>query len=251
MGVLGGTLGYEVLKKIGAGREAGPLDGQLYANTSKLSVLMGDDFWREIAGKIVIDFGCGIGVEAVEMAQRGACKVIGVDLQERALALARHHAAQAGVGDRCTFRTTPNERADVIVSLDSFEHFDDPARILEIMRAVLKPTGCVMASFGPTWYHPFGGHLFSVFPWAHLIFTEKALLRWRSTFKSDGATRFNEVAGGLNQMTIRRFERLLQKSPFRTVRIETVPIRKLHWMANRLTREFTTAIVRCKLVPQT
>jgi hypothetical protein len=54
-----------------------------------------------------------------------------------------------------------------------------------------------------------GGHLFSVFPWAHLIFSEQALIRWRSDFKSDGATRFSEVAGGLNQMTIRRFERLI------------------------------------------
>jgi hypothetical protein len=58
------------------------------------------------------------------------------------------------------------------------------------MRRMIKPDGCVIAAFGPTWFHPLGGHLFSVFPWAHLIFTERALIRWRSDFKTDGATRF-------------------------------------------------------------
>ncbi len=63
------------------------------------------------------------------------------------------------------------------------------------MDAMLKPGGRLYASFGPTWFHPYGGHLFSVFPHAHLIFTERSLIRWRSDFKSDGATRFHEVAG--------------------------------------------------------
>ncbi len=52
------------------------------------------------------------------------------------------------------------------------------------MNTLLQPAGEVLVSFGPTWYHPLGGHLFSVFPWAHLIFSEKALIRWRSTFKT-------------------------------------------------------------------
>ncbi len=70
------------------------------------------------------------------------------------------------------------------------------------MASLLKPSGFALVEFGYTWFHPYGGHLFSVFPWAHLIFTEKSLIRWRSDFKTDGATRFQEVAGGLNQMTI-------------------------------------------------
>ena len=134
--------------------------------------------------------------------------------------------------------------------MDAFEHFDDPPAVLRAMRELLKPGGSVIATFGPTWYHPLGGHLFSVFPWAHLIFTEKALIRWRSDFKTDGATSFQEVAGGLNQMTIHRFERIIKQSPFRFVEFEAVPIRKMKPLANRLTREVTTSIVRCKLVPR-
>ncbi len=79
------------------------------------------------------------------------------------------------------------------------------------------------------------------------MFSEKALIRWRSDFKTDGATRFGEVAGGLNQMTIKRFERLIAESPFEIDLIECVPIRKLRWLHTSLTREWTTAIVRCRL----
>jgi ubiquinone/menaquinone biosynthesis C-methylase UbiE len=247
MGVIGGTLGYELLKAISKGAPPTAMDGSAYATKSKVETLLGRGLWNEIAGKVVIDFGCGTGAESIEMAKRGARKVIGVDIQERFLAVARERAAAAGLGDRCEFVTSPSEQADVIVSIDAFEHFAEPAAILRAMRAMLKPTGCVVASFGPTWYHPLGGHLFSVFPWAHLIFTEKALIRWRSTFKTDGATRFDEVEGGLNQMTIRRFEKIVAESSFRLASLETIPIRRLESVHNRMTREFTTAVVRCKL----
>jgi SAM-dependent methyltransferase len=142
----------------------------------------------------------------------------------------------------------PSQNADIIVSIDAFEHFDDPEFILREMDSMLAPDGEVWISFGPTWYHPSGGHLFSVFPWAHLLFSEKALIRWRSDFKHDGATRFSEVGGGLNQMTIARFERIVEASPFQIASLQIVPIQKLKFLHNRLTREFTTAVVRCHLV---
>jgi len=45
--------------------------GGVYKGKSKLAVLMGDEFFPKIAGKVVIDFGCGDGNDAVEMAGRG------------------------------------------------------------------------------------------------------------------------------------------------------------------------------------
>jgi hypothetical protein len=55
---------------------------------------------------------------------------------------------------------------------------------------------------------------------------------------------------GLNQMTVSRFERLIGASPFKFESFEAVPIRKLRWAASRMLREFTTSIVRCRLVPR-
>jgi len=212
---------------------------------------MGDEFFSKIAGKVVIDFGCGEGAEAVEMAGRGAKRVIGIDIRENVLQTARKLAVSMDVQNTCLFVSSTNERADIVVSLDAFEHFADPGEILRIMDKLLQPAGEVLVSFGPTWYHPLGGHLFSVFPWAHLIFSETALIRWRSTFKTDGATRFGEVAGGLNQMTIARFEKLVADSPLKFDSLELVPITKLRRLQNRFTREFTTAIVRARLLKRT
>jgi len=237
----------KILKKISPGAPT-CCGGGVYKGKSKLAVLMGNDFFARIAGKTVVDFGCGEGADAIEMAQKGAKRVIGIDIREEILRTARQKALDAGVQDACVFATSTKEPADVVVSVDAFEHFADPAEILGIMDTLLGPSGQVLASFGPTWYHPLGGHLFSVFPWAHLLFSEKALIAWRSTFKTDGATRFSEVAGGLNQMTIARFEEFVARSPFKISAIELVPIRKVQAFHNRLTREFTTAIVRCSLV---
>jgi SAM-dependent methyltransferase len=248
MGFLGGGLGYRILKWL-APQPKRKGDGQRrdYESCNKVEALLGPDVWTMLRDRVVIDFGCGTGADAIEMARRGAARVIGLDLQEPLLEQARRAAATAGVAQRTTFVRHTEERADVIASLDAFEHFSDPEGILALLFNLLKPGGRLLASFGPTWYHPRGGHLFSVFPWAHLVFTERALLRWRADFSDDGATRFHEVRGGLNGMTVRRFERMVRASRFETERLETVPIRPLRFLANRLTREFTTAVVRAVL----
>ena len=240
---------YRILKRISPGAPD-CCSGAIYEGKSKLAALMGDEIFDKIAGKVIIDFGCGEGADAVEMAVRGAKRVIGIDIREDVLQASRQKALSAGV-QNSLFVSSTKELADIVVSVDAFEHFADPAGILRSMNTLLQPAGEVLVSFGPTWYHPLGGHLFSVFPWAHLIFSEKALIRWRSTFKTDKATRFSEVAGGLNQMTIAKFEELIAGSPLRFASLELVPIKKLRRFHNRLTREFTTAIVRCRLVKRT
>jgi SAM-dependent methyltransferase len=251
-GFIGGWLGYYFLRRAGtkAAKGEGYCDGSAYQGRSKLEILFGPAIWERFVGKVVIDFGCGSGGDAIEIAQHGARSVIGVDIQQRFLNYAEAEADKAGVADRCVFTMHPDKKADVILSVDGFEHYDNPEEILKTMRGFLKDTGRLLICFGPTWFHPYGGHLFSIFPWAHLMFTERALIRWRSDFKTDGATRFCEVAGGLNQMTIRRFERILERSDFEIESFEAVPIRKLRWLHNFLPREFFTSVVRCVLVPK-
>jgi hypothetical protein len=51
-------------------------------------------------------------------------------------------------------------------------------------------------------------------------------------------------------MTISRFEQLVAESDFEFETFEAVPIRKLRRLHNRLTREFFSSIVRCRLVPR-
>lgn len=240
-------LQYRILKRvwptrpdlIGEPQDTGP---------SRVAFLFGDELLNRLPGKIAADFGCGDGREAIELARHGSAKVFGIEIREELHEAARKLAREAGVDRVCEFVVRPPEKADIILSIDAFEHFDDPELILREMNSMLRPDGEIWISFGPPWYHPIGGHLFSVFPWAHLLFSEKALIRWRSDFKPDGATRFSEVAGGLNQMTIARFERIVDASPLRIASLTILPIRKLKTLHNRFTREFTTAAVRCHLV---
>jgi hypothetical protein len=63
-----------------------------------------------------------------------------------------------------------------------------------------------------------------------------------------GAMRFHEVAGGLNQMSIRRFERLVANGPLRFEAFEAVPIRAARRLHCHLTREFFSSLVRSTLV---
>ena len=249
MSLIGGSLGIALLNwwsRHGAIERCAVATA--YIGRSKLEVLLGTRIWDQVRGKDVLDFGCGPGNEVVEIAEHGAQSVVGVDLSPRWLETGEAHAGARGVSDRCTFTKDWTDPVDLIVSLDSFEHFADPAGVLDRMRALLRPGGSVLAAFGPTWYHPLGGHVYSVFPFSHLLFSEKALVRWRSLHRADAAPTIAE--SGLNKISIDRFIRLVEASPLRFAHFELLPIRPLRWLANRLTREFTTAVVRCSLVPR-
>lgn len=252
MGVIGGTLGYHILKRYwpgGMGIPMGQDDTYASRGLSKLKTVLGPGIFEDLRDKVVLDFGCGEGANAIELAQNGCPHVIGIDIQEHYLETAKNRAEALGVHGHCTFTTHWSQPVDAIISTDAFEHFEKPLEILASMRSLIKPDGCLLVSFGPIWHHPYGGHLFSVFPWAHLVFTEGALIRWRSDFKTDGATRFHEVAGGLNKMTIKRWEALVAESGFKAVSYELVPIRPARRLHCRLTREWLTSLVRSRLEP--
>jgi SAM-dependent methyltransferase len=236
-----------VLLRWAYGDDPDHLSGDAYRSCSKVEALLGRELFHKIPGKTVIDFGCGYGEQAIELARRGAKLVIGIDIREEVL-----EAARANAGGLTNVRfVTPDEcprgTADFVISLDSFEHFENPSAMLDLINDLLRPGGKLLSSFGPPWKHPFGGHTFSAFPWAHLLFCERALVGWYNQVKDKAITSFEEVSGGLNRMTVARFEELVRRSNFREVRITPVPIRKLRLIHNPLTREFTTAVVKCQL----
>ena len=84
-----------------------------------------------IAGKQVLDIGCGGGILAESMAQRGA-EVTGIDLSEKALAVARLHLLESG--NRVDyqkiaaeeFATQATARFDVVTCMEMLEHVPNP-----------------------------------------------------------------------------------------------------------------------------
>jgi SAM-dependent methyltransferase len=223
------------------------LTGNAYHGRSKLETLLGPGLFHKIRGKTVIDFGCGYGDQTTELAKRGAKLVIGLDIREEVLDAARKKASGLANVRFLNPQQCPRESADFVISLDSFEHFANPSATLDLINDLLRPGGELLSSFGPPWKHPLGGHTFSAFPWAHLLLREQALVGWYNKVKQQAISRIEDVSGGLNRMTVGKFEELVRASKFRKASITPVPIRKLRLFYTPFTREFTTAVVKCRL----
>ena len=109
-------------------------NGDPYAErgVSKLKALFGPDVFDQFRDKVVLDFGCGLGGNAIEIAQNGCPQVIGLDILPHYIEKARRSAEAAGVADRCTFTSKWTEPVDVILSTDAFEHFAEPGKMLAL-----------------------------------------------------------------------------------------------------------------------
>jgi len=100
----------------------------------------------ELKGAEVLDVGCGGGLLAEGLAGRGAA-VTGIDRSEKALGVARAHAAQGDVAvryeasDAETWAEGHAEAYDIVTCLEVLEHVPDvPATIAACVR-MLKPGG--------------------------------------------------------------------------------------------------------------
>ncbi len=177
------------------------------------------DFFALIREKSVLDFGCGFGWQAVAMALNGAARVCAVDIRDDLLQKGRELARTHGVSDRVTFTTTPEGVFDIVLSLNAFEHYADPKAELARMASLAVANGLVIISFAEPWYSHSGSHMndYISVPWLNLLFTERAVLNWRRRYRGDNATRYEDIEGGLNRMTVSKFERLVAESGLKVV----------------------------------
>ncbi|PVZ20226.1 MULTISPECIES: bifunctional 2-polyprenyl-6-hydroxyphenol methylase/3-demethylubiquinol 3-O-methyltransferase UbiG [unclassified Pseudomonas] len=104
-----------------------------------------------LAGKTVLDVGCGGGILSEAMAQRGAT-VTGIDMGEAPLSVARLHQLESGV--QVTYRQITAEalaaeapgQFDVVTCLEMLEHVPDPASVIQACATLVKPGGQVFFS---------------------------------------------------------------------------------------------------------
>ena len=99
-----------------------------------------------LAGKQVLDVGCGGGILAESMALRGA-QVLGIDMGEAPLAVAQLHQLESGAA--LDYRQiTAEELAgsepasfDVVTCMEMLEHVPDPASTIRACARLVKPGG--------------------------------------------------------------------------------------------------------------
>ncbi len=97
-----------------------------------------------VAGKRLIDIGCGGGILAEAMAQRGAT-VTGIDMGEAPLAVARLHLLESGA-EVDYRRSTAEELAaqepghyDIVCCLEMLEHVPEPGDVIAACAELAKP----------------------------------------------------------------------------------------------------------------
>ena len=100
----------------------------------------------KIAGKYVLDVGCGGGLICEAMARRGA-QVTGIDLGEAALNVARMHMAQSCLNIDYRHYTAEalvgvsTDRYDVVTCLEVLEHVPDPASTIAACSQLTRDDG--------------------------------------------------------------------------------------------------------------
>lgn len=110
--------------------------------------------------KEVLDYGCGNGVHSIFPAKKGARKVIGIDLSEKSLEIAKKRAENEGLEEKveflkmdCEKMDFPENYFDIIFDGGTFSSLDLNKALLELAR-VLKPEGFLLGieTFG---HNPF------------------------------------------------------------------------------------------------
>ena len=111
------------------------------------------DSHAPLAGRRVVDIGCGGGILSESMAVRGAASVLGIDLATKPLKVAQLHAMESGTG-ALTYREIAAEALaleqpgsfDTVTCMEMLEHVPDPASVVAACAALAKPGGWVFFS---------------------------------------------------------------------------------------------------------
>ncbi|HUQ25338.1 MAG TPA: bifunctional 2-polyprenyl-6-hydroxyphenol methylase/3-demethylubiquinol 3-O-methyltransferase UbiG [Burkholderiales bacterium] len=100
-----------------------------------------------LAGKDVLDVGCGGGILAESMARRGA-RVTGIDLAEKALRVAELHLLDSKLDVH--YKNSSIEDCvgsfDVVTCMELLEHVPDPAAMVKACTRLVRPGGHVFFS---------------------------------------------------------------------------------------------------------
>ena len=105
-----------------------------------------------LAGKKILDVGCGGGILAEALSELGA-NVTGIDASENTIGVAKSHSKSISSNVRFIQNTieefiasNPEEKFDVITCLEMLEHVPSPGEIIKNCSDILKKDGDIFFS---------------------------------------------------------------------------------------------------------
>jgi SAM-dependent methyltransferase len=208
------------------------------ATTTSISSTFPTHYLGALRGARVLDIGCADGYEALALRELGAAEVVGIDIR-----LSHHAPACKGVRLLERDATASGFRDgefDAAVTLSALEHFLDPEAVLREALRVVRPGGLVLITSG-CWWGPWGSHMhfFCKVPWLNIWFSERTIMRVRRFFRHDGAMRYRECEGGLNDITLTRFERMVSRLGAEMALFKPLPVKGIEALvALPILREF-------------
>jgi SAM-dependent methyltransferase len=96
--------------------------------------------------KSILEFGCGEAPLGAALKQRQKCRVVGIEIDPRAAAVARKRIDDVYCGDAREIVSLIREKFDWIIGGDIVEHIDEPWSFLSDLRKVAAPGGHLLLS---------------------------------------------------------------------------------------------------------
>lgn len=102
----------------------------------------------DLAGKTVVDFGCGSGILGIAALKLGAARVIGIDIDPQAIQASRDNAERNGVADQIELYLPADQPQDVEADVVVANILAGPLRELAPLIAGHGKAGSLMALSG-------------------------------------------------------------------------------------------------------
>jgi len=189
-----------------------------------------EKYWSRFGGRpnlnaTFLDVGCGHGALCIDLAKRGAKKVIGVDIEDKLIEFAQNNLKlnYPELADRVEFYKIDlkdfdeSEQFDYIVSKDSFEHIIDLRSMMEEMKKRLKSNGFIYSGFGPLYRDFYGDHkrTKSIIPWGHLMRSDENIIEHLNKRRENKISSIYDL--GMNRFSIVDYKKIFKDSGLETV----------------------------------
>lgn len=156
--------------------------------------------------KKVLDLGCGHGALSIELAQKGATEVIGIDLDSERIDFANenlhtnyHELIDTVFFKNCSLSNLEDEIFDIIISKATFEHIIHLEDVMKEIYVKLIVGGKLYTGFGPLFNSPWGDHnrLKHKLPWGHLFFKKHLIKKLN--------TKYNKRISNIQELNLNCF----------------------------------------------